>query len=107
GANGYYSSSANDDGIVIIRALQATGTATITANGFNGPNTGRDGPDGGGAGGSVLFTTQSGVLTGLTIEAKNGKNNSAWLTTPFSTTPFEYHGPGGGGGDGYILLSSA
>jgi len=106
-SNGYYSSGANGGGIVIMRALQATGTATITANGFTGPNTGRDGPGGGGAGGSVLFTTQSGTLTGLTVQAKGGSGGNAWLTTAPAGSPGERHGPGGGGGGGYILLSSA
>lgn len=107
GANGYYSSGGNGGGTVIIRALQATGTATITANGFNGPNSGRDGPGGGGAGGSVLFTTQSGTLGGLTIQAKGGNGGSAWKLQAPGGNPGERHGPGGGGGGGYILLSSA
>ena len=107
GANGYYSSGANGGGVIIIRALQATGTATLTANGFNAYNTGRDGSGGGGAGGSVLLTTQTGVLTGLTIQAKGGNGGSAWLTTAPAGTPGERHGPGGGGGGGYVLLSSA
>jgi uncharacterized repeat protein (TIGR01451 family) len=107
GANGYYSSGANGGGIMIIRALQATGSATLTANGFNAYNTGRDGSGGGGAGGSVLFTTQAGSLSGLTIQAKGGNGGNAWLTTAPGGNPGERHGPGGGGGGGYILLSSA
>jgi uncharacterized repeat protein (TIGR01451 family) len=109
-ATGYYSSGADGGGVMIIRALQATGTATLTANGLNGPNTGRDGPGGGGAGGSVLMTTQVGTLTGLTIQARGGKGGSAWtLQAPGGPAPpsGERHGPGGGGGGGYILLSSA
>ena len=106
-ANGYYSSGADGGGIIIIRALQATGTATLTANGFTAANTGRDGGGGGGAGGSVLFTTQMGVLTGLTIQAKGGNGGNPWLLTAPAGDPGERHGPGGGGGGGYILLSSA
>ena len=107
GANGYYSSGANGGGVVIIRALQATGTATITANGFTGANVGRDGGGGGGAGGSVLFTTQMGTLTGLTIQARGGNGGNAWLLQLPAGSPGERHGPGGGGGGGYVLLSSA
>jgi uncharacterized repeat protein (TIGR01451 family) len=70
GANGYYSSGANGGGTVIIRALQATGTATITANGFTAYNTGRDGAGGGGAGGSILFTTQTGRRRVATAETR-------------------------------------
>ena len=47
GANGYYSSGANGGGVVIIRALLATGVGSVTANGFNAYNTGRDGAGGG------------------------------------------------------------
>ena len=110
GAVGYYSSGANGGGTIIIRALQATGTATLTANGFNAYNTGRDGSGGGGAGGSVLFTVQMGALSGATtqlnVQAKGGNGGSAWIAQPFGGDPGERHGPGGGGGGGYILLSS-
>ncbi|HXH42060.1 MAG TPA: C25 family cysteine peptidase [Thermoanaerobaculia bacterium] len=104
--NGYYSSGANGGGAIIIRALQATGTATLTANGFTAYNTGRDGSGGGGAGGSVLLTTQIGTLSGVTIQAKGGNGGNAWLTTAPAGDPGERHGPGGGGGGGYVLLSS-
>lgn len=107
GANGYYSSGANGGGVIIIRALQATGSATLTANGFNAYNVGRDGGGGGGAGGSVLFTTQTGTLSGLTVQAKGGNGGSCWLLTLPAGDPGERHGPGGGGGGGYVLLSSA
>jgi len=106
-ANGYYSSGANGGGIIIIRAMQATGTATLTANGFTAANTGRDGSGGGGAGGSVLFTTQIGTLSGLTVQAKGGNGGNAWILQAPGTDPGERHGPGGGGGGGYILLSTA
>ena len=106
-SNGYYSSGADGGGVIIIRALQATGTATLTANGLTGTNTGRDGPGGGGAGGSVLLTTQIGTLGGLTIQAKGGNGGNAWVTTAPGAAPTERHGPGGGGGGGYILTSSA
>jgi uncharacterized repeat protein (TIGR01451 family) len=106
-ANGYYSSGANGGGIIIVRALQATGTATLTANGFSAYNTGRDGSGGGGAGGSVLFTTQIGTLSGLTVQAEGGNGGNAWILTAPGGDPGERHGPGGGGGGGYILLSTA
>jgi uncharacterized repeat protein (TIGR01451 family) len=105
--NGYYSSGANGGGVIIIRALQATGTATLTANGFTAYNTGRDGSGGGGAGGSVLVSTQIGNLSGLTVQAKGGNGGNAWLTTAPGGPPTQRHGPGGGGGGGYILLSTA
>jgi uncharacterized repeat protein (TIGR01451 family) len=105
--NGYYSSGANGGGTIIIRALQATGTATLTANGFTAYNTGRDGSGGGGAGGSVLLTTQMGTLSGVTVQAKGGNGGNAWLTTAPAGSPGERHGPGGGGGGGFVLLSSA
>ncbi|HEV2722470.1 MAG TPA: C25 family cysteine peptidase [Thermoanaerobaculia bacterium] len=106
-ANGYYSSGANGGGIMIIRAMQATGTATLTANGFSAANVGRDGSGGGGAGGSVLFTTQIGTLSSLTVQAKGGNGGSSWLQQAPGGSPGERHGPGGGGGGGYILTSSA
>ena len=106
-ANGYYSSGADGGGIMIVRALQATGTATLTANGFSAANTGRDGGGGGGAGGSVLFTTQIGDLSGLTVQAKGGNGGNPWLQQAPGGDPGERHGPGGGGGGGYVLLSSA
>ncbi len=106
GANGYYSSGANGGGVIIMRALQATGTGTLTANGFNAANVGRDGGGGGGAGGAVLFTTQVGTLTGLTVQANGGNGGNAWLQQPPGGNPGERHGPGGGGGGGYVLLSS-
>jgi uncharacterized repeat protein (TIGR01451 family) len=106
-ANGYYSSGANGGGVIIMRALQATGSATLTANGFNAYNTGRDGGGGGGAGGSVLFTTQIGNLSGLTVQAKGGNGGNPWLQQAPAGSPGERHGPGGGGGGGYVLLSSA
>ncbi|HEX3582855.1 MAG TPA: C25 family cysteine peptidase [Thermoanaerobaculia bacterium] len=106
-ANGYYSSGADGGGAIIIRALQATGTATLTANGANAANVGRDGGGGGGAGGSVLFTTQTGDLSGLTIQAKGGNGGNPWLLQAPGGSPGERHGPGGGGGGGYVLLSSA
>jgi uncharacterized repeat protein (TIGR01451 family) len=107
GANGYYSSGANGGGIMIIRAMQATGSATLTANGFNAQNVGRDGSGGGGAGGSVLFSTQLGGLTGLTVQARGGNGGSSWKLQAPGVSPGERHGPGGGGGGGYVLLSSA
>jgi uncharacterized repeat protein (TIGR01451 family) len=110
-AVGYYSSGANGGGTIIIRALQATGTATLTANGFNAYNTGRDGSGGGGAGGSVLFTVQMGALSGATtqlnVQANGGSGGSAWPAQAPAGDPGERHGPGGGGGGGFILLSSA
>ncbi len=106
-SNGYYSSGADGGGIIIMRAMTATGTGTLTSNGLTAANTGRDGSGGGGAGGSVLFTTQIGTLSGLTIQVKGGNGGNAWLTQDGVTVPGNRHGPGGGGGGGYILTSSA
>lgn len=103
------SSGGAGGGIVIIRARKVAGTGTITANGaaaFN--DTLNDGGGGGGAGGSILVSTLSGTLTGLTANAVGGRGGDAWRTqAPGTPAPGERHGPGGGGGGGVILLSSA
>jgi hypothetical protein len=101
-------SGAAGGGIVIIRARIIAGTGTITANGADAFNdTLNDGAGGGGAGGSILISTLSGNLTGLTVRANGGRGGDAWRTEPANGTPGERHGPGGGGGGGAIRLSSA
>ncbi|HEY0546889.1 MAG TPA: C25 family cysteine peptidase [Pyrinomonadaceae bacterium] len=103
------SSGGAGGGIVIIRARRVAGTGTITANGVAAFNdTLNDGGGGGGAGGSILISTLSGTLTGLTANAVGGRGGDAWRTqAPGTPAPGERHGPGGGGGGGVIFLSSA
>jgi hypothetical protein len=101
-------SGAAGGGIVIIRARVIAGTGTITVNGADAfTDTLNDGAGGGGAGGSILISTLSGNLTGLTVRANGGRGGDAWRTEPANGTPGERHGPGGGGGGGIIRLSSA
>ncbi len=95
-------------GIVIIRARNVAGTGTITANGsaaFN--DTLNDGAGGGGGGGSILISSITGTLTGLTVNAIGGRGGDAWRTEAPNGNPGERHGPGGGGGGGVVRLSSA
>lgn len=101
-------SGAAGGGIVFIRARTIAGTGTITANGASAFNdTLNDGAGGGGAGGSILISTLTGNLTGLTVRANGGRGGDAWRTEPPNGTPGERHGPGGGGSGGIIRLSSA
>ena len=98
------SSGAAGGGIVLIRAGNLSGTATISANGaaaYNG--TANDAGGGGGAGGSVIVLSASGGEGGLTISARGGSGGNAWATQAFSIA--DRHGPGGGGGGGAVFLS--
>jgi uncharacterized repeat protein (TIGR01451 family) len=98
------SSGAAGGGIVLIRAGNLSGTATISANGaaaYNG--TANDAGGGGGAGGSVIVLSASGGEGGLAISAHGGNGGNAWATQAFSIA--DRHGPGGGGGGGAVLVS--
>ncbi len=100
------SSGAAGGGIVLIRAGNLSGTATISANGsaaYNG--TSNDAGGGGGAGGSIIVVSASGGEGGLTVRAHGGRGGDAWDTQPFSIA--DRHGPGGGGGGGAVFLSGA
>ncbi len=100
------SSGAAGGGIVIIRAGNLSGTATISANGaaaYNG--TSNDAGGGAGAGGSIIVTSASGGEAGLTVQAHGGRGGDAWDSQPFSIS--NRHGPGGGGGGGAVFLSGA
>lgn len=93
-------------GIVLIRAGRLTGTATITANGAAAYNlTLNDGGGGGGAGGSIVILARGGGIGGLTVQANGGRGGDAWATQAPGVFPGERHGPGGGGGAGYIALN--
>src|SRR6202022_4229227 len=64
-----------------------------------------DGGGGGGAGGSIVVVTQTGVLGGLTTNARGGVGTDAWPTDAGGAA--DYHGPGGGGAGGVVLTTSA
>ena len=110
GANctGIYSSGVAGGGIIIIRAGSAVGTGTITSNGQSALSPENDGGGGGGAAGTILFFTNTGALSGLTVSAVGGNGGNTWpeqaAGTPF---PANRHGPGGGGGGGVVFASGA
>ena len=99
------SSAAAGGGMILIRAGNLTGTATMTANGANAfNNTASDAGGGGGAGGSIIILTGTGGEQGLTLQAQGGTGGNAWQGQPYSNP--NRHGPGGGGGGGVVLTSS-
>lgn len=101
--NGACSSGAAGGGIIIVRAGSLSGNGVFSANGANADNTvSNDGSGGGGAGGAVLVYAGSG-LSGLTINAAGGYGGTN-LIPPLSSGA---HGPGGGGGGGYVITSAA
>lgn len=94
------SSGAAGGGIVMLRAGSMSGAATINANGSSGDDSVRnDGSGGGGAGGVVLISAGSG-MGGVTINVQGGKGGNNLVPPGSTSTP---HGPGGGGGSGYII----
>lgn len=98
------SGGAAGGGIVFMRALSFTGTATITANGSNAYNlTANDAGGGGGAGGTIVMLSASGGESGLTLQANGGTGGNAWASQAYSLG--NRHGPGGGGGGGVIYVS--
>src|ERR1700722_19869935 len=100
------SSGAPGGGMIIIRAGNLAGTATISANGAAAYNaTLNDAGGGGGAGGSVVVVSASGGEGGLTVRAHGGRGGDAWDVQPFSIG--DRHGPGGGGGGGAVFVSGA
>jgi len=108
---GIYSSGGAGGGIAIIHAASVSGTGTITSNGQTTLSTLNDSTGGGGAGGSIIVFTNSGTLSGLTVNAIGGNGGYAWpIQAPapaFNSTNNQRHGPGGGGGGGVIFLSAA
>jgi uncharacterized repeat protein (TIGR01451 family) len=103
---GNYSSGGMGGGIVIVHAGSVAGTGTITANGQSTLSTLNDSTGGGGAGGSILFFTNSGGLGGLTVSANGGNAGDAWPIQTPGGFPGQRHGPGGGGGGGVIFLTA-
>jgi len=100
------SSGAAGGGLMIIRAGNLSGAATLSANGMSGYNgTLNDGGSGGGAGGSIIVTSAAGGTSGLTVLARGGRGGDAWDAQAFSLA--QRHGPGGGGGGGVALLSGS
>ena len=104
---GINSSGSEGGGIILVRAGSLIGTGTLTANGQNALTVENDGSGGGGAGGTIVVFTNSGGLTGLTVNAIGGNGGSNWTGQPPGAFPGNRHGPGGGGGGGAVLLSSA
>ena len=108
---GIYSSGGMGGGIVIVHTGSVAGTGTITSNGQSTLSTDNDGTGGGGAGGSIIFFANTGVLTGLTVNANGGSGGNTWpedAPGTFNTAGSgARHGPGGGGSGGVILLSGA
>jgi uncharacterized repeat protein (TIGR01451 family) len=104
---GINSSGTAGGGIVIIHAGTVTGTGTITANGQNALETENDGGGGGGAGGTIIFLTNNGGVSTLTVSAVGGNGGVTWPEQTPGTFPGNRHGPGAGGGGGVIFTSSA
>ncbi len=104
------SSGAFGGGIVMIRAANISGNATITANGspaYN--NTANDGGGGGGAGGSIVFlwTTVTGAPN-VTLNATGGSGGDTWDSGTAGFPGYsnaDRHGPGGGGGGGALVYT--
>lgn len=97
---------ANGGGMVFIRAGSVTGTGTVNVSGANAVCSGQDGAGGGGAAGSLMVYSASGVLTGLTATATGGVGGNADFSAGCAISNDE-HGPGGGGGGGVVFASSA
>ena len=104
---GINSSGTAGGGIVIIHAGTVTGTGTITSNGQDALETENDGGGGGGAGGTIIFLTNNGGVSVLTVSAVGGNGGVTWPEQAPGTFPGNRHGPGGGGGGGVIFTSSA
>jgi uncharacterized repeat protein (TIGR01451 family) len=108
---GIYSSGGMGGGIVIVHTGSVAATGTITSNGQSTLSVDNDGTGGGGAGGSIIFFANTGVLTGLTVNANGGNGGNTWpedAPGTFNTAGSgARHGPGGGGSGGVILLSGA
>ena len=101
------SSGSAGGGIVMIRARRVLGTGTITANGADAFDlTDKDGGGGAGAGGSIMVSSLSLGLTGLTAQAHGGNGGDAWNYQAPGAFPGERHGPGGGGGGGVVLFTA-
>ncbi len=89
-------------GIIMIEAgqIDAQGNS-VSANGEDVTLESLDeGAGGGGAGGSIILRTES-ILSALDLSAKGGKGGD----TRNVLFPFDCHGPGAGGGGGYIGTS--
>jgi len=94
---GFASSGAAGGGIVIVRAGEVAGTGSLAASGADANSTVlNDGTGGGGAGGSILFSTLR-TIAGASISAfADGGDGGS------NTGGGAAHGPGGGGGGGFI-----
>ena len=105
-SSGIESSGGSGGGIIFIRAGSVTGTGTLVADGSDGHEAANDGGGGGGAGGTIVVSTRSGDLSGLTALARGGDGGDSWPDQAPGGYPGERHGPGGGGGGGVVWLSA-
>ena len=100
GNNGAFAHGGVGGGIVLIKALSASGTGEINVSGGTGHNDGietGDGGGGGGAAGSAVMYLSGGIATpDLTINAVGGAG-------AFGE---DNHGSGGGGGGGYVIANT-
>ncbi len=97
-------SGGNGGGLILVRASAVTGSGTLTANGQDGENAGRDGAGGGGAGGTVALAIpnpSTATTLSLTISAVGGKGGNTGRG--LYSGAGEAQGPGGAGGGGSIL----
>lgn len=82
-----------------MRAGSVSGTGIINVNGGSARNITNDANGGGGAGGSVLISVNTGTLEFIRVTATGGNGGS-------NTTSDSPHGPGGGGSGGVVLSST-
>ena len=115
-AFGLSSSGAPGGGIVLVRAKTITGSGTVNARGTSG-NQGvcNDASGGGGGGGTVLLyaSGNSGAVGTVVVNASGGSggsntgngngNENTTVCGAFNNSPL---GPRGGGGGGFVALSS-
>lgn len=101
-ALGFASSGAAGGGIVMVRAGEVAGVGTLAADGADGNSSvTNDSTGGGGAGGSILFSTLRTIAgASISAQAAGGDGGS-------NTGNGDAHGPGGGGGGGFIASTIA
>jgi hypothetical protein len=99
---GFASSGAAGGGIVMVRAGEVAGSGSLAADGADANSTVlNDGTGGGGAGGSILFSTVR-TIAGASVSASATGGDGGT-----NTGNGDAHGPGGGGGGGFIASTIA